>query len=312
MKALQIAAVLGLMALAIVALLWLGRTPTADERAGAVVDSSAATVPLRIAIIPERDIFEQHRRYRALADYLATKVGRRVELRTSRTYEGALRDLADGEADAAFLGSLAAALAVNRLHVRVLVRPQYPDGVSTYYGVVFTREDSPIRSIADLVGKRVAMVRATTGGHLVLVRESVKAGLAPDCCRVVWVGTHDESVQMVMNGEVDAGAAKNARLEHLERETGVTLRRLAQTKPVPENPLVARRDLDAAIADALRKACLGMADDPDAHAALEAMGLQGFIPCDAADLANVFEMVGDLGGAWERMELEGPAPGGGG
>ncbi len=312
MKALQIAAVLGLMTLAVVALFWLGRAPTDDVAAGTAVDTTAAAAPLRIAIIPERDIFEQHRRYRTLADYLATKLGRPVELRTSRTYEGALRDLREGEADAAFLGSLAAALAVDRLHVRVLVRPQYPGGVSTYYGVVFTREDSPIRSITDLAGKRVAMVRATTGGHLVLVRESVTMGLPPGCCRVVWVGTHDESVRMVMNGEVDAGAAKNARLEHLERETGVTLRRLAQTKPVPENPLVARRDLDAAIADALREACLGMAGDPDARLALEAMGLHGFIPCDAADLANVFEMVGDLGAAWERMELEGPAPGGGG
>lgn len=267
--------------------------------------------PVRIAIIPERDIFEQRRRYRALADYLTTRLGRPVKLLTSRTYEGALQDLHDGEADGAFLGSLVAALAVDRLGVRVLVRPEFTNGVSTYYGIVFVRDDSPILSIADLRGKRMAMVRATTGGHLTPVYMSAKAGLSVNCCQVVWAGTHDEAVQMVIDGNADAGAAKNTRVEYVEQQNGLKLRRLAQSKPVPENTLVVRSDLDDATVQAMRIALLEMAEDPAGQAAVEAMGIRRFIPCDVSDFRNVMEMARETRAAWSRMGIDGPPPGGG-
>src|SRR4051812_10682421 len=95
-------------------------------------DASASAASLRIGLIPERDIFAQRARYRALADYLAARLGRPVELVTLNSYENILRDFADRQVDAAFLGSLVAVLAADRLDVRILVKSELPDGATTY------------------------------------------------------------------------------------------------------------------------------------------------------------------------------------
>src|SRR4051794_19913862 len=97
---------------------------------------------LRIGVIPERDIFEQRRRYLALAEYLSERLGRPVELVTAQSYEAMIGDLRDKQVDVAFLGSLVAVLAADRLDAQILVKPQLPGAISTYRGVIFVAENS--------------------------------------------------------------------------------------------------------------------------------------------------------------------------
>lgn len=285
-----------------------GLTPDAASQ---TVEPAAKPAALRLALVPERDIFEQRHRYIELADYLTPRLGEPVEIVTLNTYEAVLQDMAEGNVEAAFIGSLVGALAIDRLDARPLVKPLLPGGVSTYRGVVFVAADSPIQSIEDLAGKTIAMVRTTTAGELFPLALMREHGLleGPDVPNVIWVGTHDDVILEVMTGRVDAGAAKNLRIDAFHRRhPDFRVRRLAESAAVPNNALIVSPKAAAVWGAALREALLAMHEDAAGRAVLDRFGAQRFIVCEAGEFDAVAVMAQGLGSTWERMEVSGPPP----
>jgi phosphonate transport system substrate-binding protein len=294
----------------VVAMLWLGGTePAGTDRATA--QPASGIEPVRIGLIPERDIFEQRRRYMALADYISAKLGRPVELVTSRTYDNILDDFRQGRLDAAFLGSLMTVLTVDRLDARVLVKPRLAGGIESYRGVIFVAEDAPVQNVEDLSGRSIAMVRATTAGNLFPIYELMRRGLLPEDSPppIVWVGTHDEVLLEVLAGRADAGALKDLRLEsYLGSHPEVKVRRLASSDPVPENALVIRADVADSLGRQLQALLLGMVDEPQGRQALADFGAERFMPCAIQEYEAVYMMIDRLGEHWRRVGVEGPPP----
>ena len=296
--------------------LWVKATPAqrptalGRDTAPAPAATQAERV-LRLDITPERNPVQMKRRYDSLAQYLTDKMDRRVELSVVNTYQAVLADLADKEADGAFVGSMVGALALDRLGARVLVKPQTFDGVSTYRGVVFVPETSRIRSVDDLAGHTLAMVRATTAGDLfpiLLLREAHLLDRA-DGPRLVYCGSHDDAIQAVIDGQIDAGAVKDLRLAALlEANPAWKVRQLALSAPVPNNALILRRDVATELGPTLSAILLGMGDDPQGRKVLSGMGLERFVPCSAAEYGAVGDMAQRVGAEWRRVGVDGPAP----
>ena len=294
-------------------LVWLSRRPSPQTANGSPVGPAAdpTTRPLRIALIPERDIFAQRRRYVALTDHLAERLDRPIEVVTLNTYAAVLTEFRQHQIDAAFLGSMVAVLAHERLGARVLVKPEHPDGVSTYRGVVFVREDSPIRDVESLAGRSVAMVRTTTAGNLFPVYVFADHAMldGENRPRFRWVGTHDDVVSEVVSRRVDAGAAKDLRIDdYLQSHPDVKLRRLAVSNPVPENALLVAAHMPAEVAERFEQALLRMHETAEGEAALHAFGARRFLPCRMGEYAAVYEMVDPLAEHWGQVGVEGPAP----
>lgn len=267
--------------------------------------------PLRLALIPERNIFAQRQRYQTLADDLAEHLDRRIELVSLNTYESVLDEFEQKHIDGAFVGSMLAVLAYERLGTVVLVKPVHPDGVSTYTGVIIVRDDSPISDVAGLAGKSIAMVRTTTAGNLFPIYLFHKNDMLTDAKRPIfrWVGTHDEVINEVLAGNVDAGAVKNLRLEaYLAEHPEVRIRRLATGDEVPDNGLIVSGDMPADQMQALREALLKMDQDERGRAALKAFGSKCFAPCRIEDYQAVYRMVEAIGPAWDQLGVAGPAP----
>ncbi|MEX0777354.1 MAG: phosphate/phosphite/phosphonate ABC transporter substrate-binding protein [Phycisphaeraceae bacterium] len=295
--------------------------PKVGDGAGAV--PPADNPPLRLALIPERDVFIQRQRYQALAAYLSQKLDRPVQLVTLNTYSSVLDELAHKTIDGGFLGSMVAVLAHDRLDAQVLVKPQHAGhpghpgspaqagGLSTYRGVLIVRDDSPIQSVADLRGRSLAMVRTTTAGNLfplALLAEHQLLGDGRPAFR--WVGTHDDVAQAVMDGQVDAGAMKDLRLDAFEKDhPQAKLRRVAVSAAMPDNALVVRGDLDAALVAQLRQAMLGMDSNADGKAVLAGLDNQRFVACEMAEYQAVYDMTRTIGSAWDQVGVEGPPPG---
>ncbi len=297
---------LALLVLALV--FWLSRAPaglSASERRGGAGSAGAADqAELYLGLIPERDIFAQRQRYRALADYLADALDRPVELVTSNTYHGALNDMARGRIDGAFMGSMVATLTLDQLQARVLVKPQTADGVTTYRGVIFVRDDSPIQTLDDLAGRSIAMVRTTTAGHLFPIYALARGGMlaGDDAVVMRWVGTHDQAIEEVFSGRVDAGAAKDLRIDAFEsRHTGSRFRRLVSSEAVPNNALIVRRDLDDSQTEQLLRALLRMHEEEAGRQALSMFGAERFVPCGTDEYDAVHDMSGQLGEGWGRL-----------
>lgn len=288
-----------------------GSAGPSSERASLLENSPGVPRGLRIALVPERDIFEQRRRYLDLGQYLSTRMGMPVEIVTLNTYEAILSAMAEGQVEAAFVGSLVGALAVDRLDARPLVKPLLPGDVSSYCGVLFVAADSPIQTIDDLAGQTIAMVRTTTAGELFPLGVMHEHGLLRGARvpSVIWVGTHDDVILEVMTGRAAAGAVKNLRLDAFRaKHPDARVRRLAESDFVPNNALV----LSSVAADrwgvALRQVLLTMHEDTRGHAVIEAFGAQRFVPCERLEFDAVCAMAQRLGSAWQQLQVAGPPP----
>lgn len=301
-----------LIALMVAMLFWLGHNPqpvAALENGRALnVSSKAHNGELHLGLIPERDIFDQRRRYRALADYLSHELGRPVSLVTSNTYHGALKDMTEGRIDGAFMGSLVATLAMDQLQARVLVKPEDLDGATTYHGVIFVRDDSPIKNLDELAGRSIAMVRTTTAGHLFPIYALSELDLFVDQnpVKIRWVGTHDRVIRDVFDGEVDAGAAKNLRIDAFEQaHQGYRFRMLATGEAVPNNALIVRPDMDSELAGRLEQALLGMHENEPGKQTLAVFGAVRFVPCMPGEYRPIYDMAEHLGPGWGLIGVPG-------
>jgi phosphonate transport system substrate-binding protein len=286
-----------LLALTVVSLVWLANRPGSGPSTvpGPTTAPAPAGPAVRIGLIPERDVFPLRKRYRALADYIAVKLGRPVELLTSNTYEGMLLDFKDNQIELAFAGSLVAAMAMDRYGAKVLVKPELPGGISTYSGVIFVRADSPVTKVDQLKGKTVAMLRTTTAGNLFPSCQMARMGVLgkPDSLKPLWVGTHDDVANEVLAGRVDAGAIKN---------------RLAESKEVPNNALLVRADLAESLGPRIREILLAMDGEAEGQKALQGFGAVKFIPCLQEQYRLIYCMAEHIGDAWSFVGIAGPPP----
>jgi len=73
-----------------------------------------------IGITPERNIFEQHKRYKALVDYLSSETGINIKINTFRGYANIFDSFKSKKIDGAFLGSLNGVLAHEKLGAKGL------------------------------------------------------------------------------------------------------------------------------------------------------------------------------------------------
>ncbi len=268
--------------------------------------------PLRIGLVPEHNIFAMRDRYRAWAACLSGKLGRPVEIVMLSSYEAVLDDFKDRSLDAAFLGSLVALIAIDCLDARPLARPEFPGAVSTYRGVIFVRDESPIHSVDDLRGKSIAMLKSTTAGSLFPLAEFNRRhwmDSGPNQPQIVWLGTHDQVVSAVVQGQVDAGAAKDLRLDaYLQSHPGNRVRCLATGPAVPNLALVARADVAEKTGPALTKILLEMHEDPAAQPALKELGTVRFIRCAASEFDPIYDLIRTADWTWNLVGVTGAAP----
>ena len=266
--------------------------------------SLEARSAIRIGLVPERDVFAMRRSYQGLLKYLEQRLGHPVRVATLNSYEAVLADFREMQIEGAFLGSLVALLAMDRDDAQVLVKPEQFDGCSTYRGVIFVREDSPAQSVDDVRGRSIAMLKATYAGSLFPISEMAKRGMlqgAPEG-RIVWMGTHDEVIATVMSGRAEVGAVKDLRLAAFEKANpDKRVRRLATSKPVPNNALVLRKDVAERWGKQIAEALLNMDSDPAGREALAAIGAKRFVACQPEEYEPIYEIAESLGAAWEQV-----------
>ncbi len=258
--------------------------------------------PLVIGLIPEQQIFDQIERYKPLAAYISRKVGVDIRLKALPRYGNIIDNFVSTGMDGAFFGSFTYTLAHAKLGVEVLARPENLEGVSTYYGLIFVRKDSGIKTIKDMKGRRFAFVdKATTAGYLLPLEYFSKNGIKDYKTylkEAYFAGTHEDAIADVLNRKADIGAAKNTVYERMvkgdDRITKVLI--VLESSPrVPENGLAVRKDLDNSLKNKLKDALLTMHDDPEGKKILEAFGARRFIETTDKDYEPVLNYAREIG-----------------
>lgn len=251
---------------------------------------------LLIGLIPEQNLFRQMERYEPLGEYLSRKTGTKITFKVLPRYGNIIDSFNSSGMDGAFFGSFTYTLAHTKVGVEVLARPVALDNTSTYYGMIFVRKDSRIRTIRDMKGKRFAFVdRATTAGYLLPRDYFYHHGISDYMHylkEVYFTGTHEDAIQDVLNKKAHIGAAKNTVFQRLADEDPRILNELvvlARSPDVPENALALRKDIDVSVRNRLKESLLTMHLDPEGKLVLERFGALKFIETTNKDYDIVRE-----------------------
>ncbi|AJA10618.1 phosphate/phosphite/phosphonate ABC transporter periplasmic binding family protein 1 [Sphingopyxis fribergensis] len=217
--------------------------------------------PLRVLLIPADGGTESGTLadYRPIFDAVARRTGLSFDLKVAQSYGGVVEAMCNNAADIAFVGSVTYLQAQKRGCAELLA-VAVKSGRSVYYSGLFVRGDSPVRSIDDLRGKRIAFGDVnSTSAFIFPVAMLLDAGIDPvrDLSAVRMTGTHANSLAALINGQVDAAALSFDSYDKAVRANvprARDLRVIARSEPIPYPPLAANMRLAPALRSRLRDA----------------------------------------------------------
>ena len=138
--------------------------------------------------------------------YLAKATGKKVIYYTVQSNAAEVEAMRSGRLHIAGFSTGPTGFAVNLAGYVPIAVKGYEDGFQGYNLIVVVKKDSPIKSLADLKGKRVAHTSASSNsGNLAPRALFPPEGIVPDKdYTVVYSGKHDQSILGVAHGDYDA------------------------------------------------------------------------------------------------------------
>ena len=257
--------------------------------AGLVAPLPAAEPPLRFGVglfQPDRE--KNDATYRPLAEFLAQRLARPVELRTVDSWEGLAKSLANGETDIALLGPWGYVLANHEAGAQAVATILY-DGKPEYLAIMITHPASGISSPADLKGRTFAFGdKGSTSGYLIPLHYFMQQGIDParHFGRVLHT-SHQAIEKQVSERVLDAGADynrnRNAMIEQrLIRAEDSKI--IWTSAPLPNDAVAVNSSLanDAAFIRRLRDALADVGPALKAQPKLLPAHYTGFVATDNA------------------------------
>ena len=240
--------------------------------------------------------------YAHLSTYLSTKLQRNVEIVRRRTYAELNELLRTGGADAGLVCTGAFAAGADEFGLEPIAVPVIA-GKRTYQSYVIARRYSGFADFRDLEGASFAFTDPLSNtGYRYVVARLHDLGLDPESffSRVLFTYSHDNSIEAVQDGIVDAGSVDSLIWDELVRRDPSLGQRLViveRSEEFPINPLAASPLIDPELRSQLEAVFLGMADDPDGRRILEELGTEAFVEPTDQELAGYRA----IGRSWQAL-----------
>lgn len=257
--------------------------------AALIIPTAHAAEPLRLGVgmfQPDKD--KNDATYRPLADYLARKLDRPVQLRTVDSWEGLAKSLANGETDIALMGPWGYVLANHHADAQVIATILY-DGKPEYFAIMITHPDSGIDSIADLKGRTFAFGdKGSTSGYLIPLHHLMTLGIKPEQYFGKVLHTSHQAIEtQVTQRMLDAGADYNRNRNAMIAQGMIKAEESKifwTSAPLPNDAVALRKELaaDADFVDRLRQALVGVGAALEQEPRLLPPHYTGFVASDNA------------------------------
>jgi phosphonate transport system substrate-binding protein len=228
-----------------------------------------AAPPLTIGLIPAEDSQAMIESSRQVLDSLQKQLGMQVKPFVATDYNGVIEALRSKKLDVAYLGPFSYVLASSIADVEAFaVAVTKKTGQSAYKSVIIARKDTGLTKPADLKGRTFAFVDPTSAsGHLFPKAGLLQASYDPETFfgRIIFSGSHDASILAVANKKVDAAAVADRILASAIAKGQVKqddLEIVWSSNPIPESPMVWRKDLDPALKAKIAQALANVKDLP--------------------------------------------------
>ncbi len=242
-----------------------------------------------------------------LQDYLNKKLNLHFKVDVPVSYIALVEAFGTKRADVGIVNTFGYILAHEKYGVRARLRI-VSFGRDHYYGQIIAHKNG-IKKVADIKGKKFAFVDpASTSGYLLAAKIFKDRDIKPK--EYVFAGRHDSVVSMVYQKQVDAGATFHVP-ELNEKGQPMDARRLVRTQypdvddkvvilektgPVPNDPVIFRKDFPPEIEEKLVAALQEYVKSEEGVKVFKALfNVTDFKPTTDADYDSVRVILKDLG-----------------
>ena len=184
---------------------------------------AAAEPTVHFGVLAKRGVQKAIEKWQPTAQYLSKRLNRQVVL-VPLKYDEAETAIKDNRIDFLLANPVYYAQLKEKYSIEALltmVNNRNGTPMHQYGGVIFTRKNSRIKTLADIKGKKFMCVeKSALGGAQMAWRLLVENNIDPekDCAAFLQGGTHDAVVMAVKNGVVDVGTVRSDTLERMEAE----------------------------------------------------------------------------------------------
>ena len=225
-------------------------------------DHARADAAYTFAVVPQ---FEQRKLFgiwKPIVDELAKRTGLQLRLVATLTVPEFERELTKGSFDFTYANPYHILKESKRQGYIPLVRDEVP-----LEGILVVPKDSPIRNVAELDGRTLAIPSPNAIGASLLIRADLE-NLFHIRMTPLNVKTHSSVYLNVATGAADAGGGVQKTLEEQDAAIRGALRILYTTRSIPSHPVSARPRVPKPVREEMRKALLEMAATPAGRALL--------------------------------------------
>lgn len=276
---------------------------------------------LKIGVVPTENLREQERMIKPLKEYLeqsfrggdeiepqSKTIGRQTKQNTEgiqkkqnaiaisldfqigKSYQQIIDLLVQDKLDMAYLGPVSYLEAVDRgAKIEPLVAAiDKHTGEPWYRACIIVKQDSPIKTLKDLKGKRIAFVdKLSTSGYLMPLAtfKKLEIDYKRDFSQVIYTGSHSKSLAALEDDIVDASATNIS--SYLKRQkigklTPQNSRLVWQSAPILNFPIVVSKKLPPELIQQLKQAFLSSPEGLEDILGIESAGYTLVTPSDYA------------------------------
>lgn len=222
---------------------------------------------LKVGLIPSEDSRAMLAQSKDILDAVEKNSGLKVQGFVATDYNGVIEALRSKHLDIAYLGPFSYVLATTVTPVEAFAIAETAKAGRTYYhSQIIALKSSGIKKLDDLKGKNFAFVDpASTSGYAFPLAGLIKAGIDPkrDFKTVLFTGAHDANALAVANGKVDAATIADRILDAAIAKGHIKADQIEvvwRSDPIPESPMVWRKDLSPETKAKVKAAFLAIKD----------------------------------------------------
>lgn len=239
---------------------------------------------LKLGLIPYLSADVLLEKYAPLADYLQQTLGRKVEIVISSDHNTHIEAVGADAYCIAFMGGNPYVRAVARYGPRPLLARYEFNGEPFFRSAIIVAENSPLRSIEELKGKRFAFGSpdSTLSAQMPLYTLNQAGITLRDLDKYVYLKNHENVVYGVLYGDFDAGAVAEEVYQEWRKEG---IRALTYSDALSTHLFIARSDMDETLAAQIREALFALNRTSGGRRILEGISptLTGFVPVQDSD-----------------------------
>ncbi|NCN26943.1 phosphate/phosphite/phosphonate ABC transporter substrate-binding protein [bacterium] len=293
-------------------LILIGSTASCTRERGPL---GSAENPIKIYFVPSVDVKVIEDNTKTIQKYLEANTPYKYEIAIPASFVAVVEALGTKRADIAAINTFGYLMANERYGAQAKLTV-IRFGLPTYQAQFLAKKGGPIKKIEDIEGKKMAYVDpASTSGYLLPLKVLKEKNINPS--ETVFAMRHDSVVSMIYQGQVDAGATfyspeaegkiQDARrlvktqYPDIEEKVGI----IQLSDPIPNDPIVFRKDLPAEIEKVVIDAFLSFVKTPEGKDAFyKIYGATDFIPAKDSDYDAVREILETTGVKAETLATQ--------